>query len=152
MDLVSNVVGGISASQFGGNTKGITAGFDADGSVFEELLNKQINQQNNIGDYVNSSGLNILDLTNSSLIDSSIVNPVKGVEKNNLFDNIKDISTSEVLTMFNSLFESKPSLTDSSNSGLFQFERKLAANQYGKYAKNVITDLNEFVSDAVLSK
>ena len=40
-------------------------------------------------------------------------------------------------------------MTDTSNSGLFNFERKLAATSYDKYAKNIVTDLSEFVADAL---
>ena len=146
MDLVSNFVGGLSASQFGSNTQSATSNFDMNDTTFADLLNKQLNQQDEAVNSISNTALNILDFNNKSSFEATNINPISNV------DNTKDMSTSEVLTMFNSLFESKPTLTDSSNSGLFQFEKKFAASQYGKYARNVITDLNEFVSDAVLSK
>lgn len=160
MDLVSNFVGAISPSMFGNNTQNITPIFDLDDNSFSDILEKQMtkeiekNKPNFIDKLGLSNGINIGDLDGRIIEKDNTFDAVNSVNKyektdfNNL-NNPKDLSTSEVLTFFNSLFESKPTLTDTVNSGLFDFERKIAANQYGKYAKNIVTDLSEFVTDAL---
>ena len=159
MDLVSNFVGSISPSMFGNNTQGIKPSIDFDDNTFSNLLEKQMNKEIEQGkqNFVDSlglpTGINIAELDGSyNERDDKLlaIKPVNEFEKTdfNYVKNPKDLSTSEVLTFFSSLFESKPTLTDTSQSGLFDFERKLAASQYGQYAKNLVTDLSEFVADA----
>ena len=57
-----------------------------------------------------------------------------------------------VVTFFTSLFDSKPTLTDTSSSELFYFERKVAAGKYNRYARNIITDIGEFITDTMKMK
>ena len=153
MNLVSNFVGSISPSMFGNTAQGISPSINLDDNTFSDLLEEQLNKKiEQTTNYVDSLGLptgfNIEDLVNHN---SNTVNTENKFENTDLQSdkNPKDLSTSEVLTFFNSLFESKPTLTDNINSGLFEFELKSAANQYSKYAKNIVTDLSEFVTDTL---
>ena len=43
----------------------------------------------------------------------------------------------------------KTSRTETTNNGVFNFERKTAANFYNRYAKNIITDISEFAENAL---
>ena len=167
MDLVSNFAGSISPSMFGENKQGISPNIDIEDNTFENLLEKQMNKEaeNNINLDNNSAfptGINIADLMSISspqpILDSE--NRLDAIQKIGNTDNTdffegkdtKDMSTSEILTFFNSLFDNKPSMTDSSNSNLFNFEYKVAAGNYDKYAKNIITDIQEFVTDTMKRK
>lgn len=167
MDLVSNFVGSISPSVFGKDAQGINTNIDLDDKTFSDMLEKQMNKnieiERNIPNFKNNFGLSSgidIGVFDGSVpqFDNVVSNTknkfeaIKPIEKSentvfNDFSGAHDLSTSEVVLFFNSLFDSKPSMTDSSNSGLFNFERKIAAGSYEKYAKNVVTDLNEFVSD-----
>jgi hypothetical protein len=62
------------------------------------------------------------------------------------FDINKDMTTDEIITFFPSIFDSKPDIMSNSNNSIFNFEKKLATNSYGKYGKNFVTDLTEFVT------
>ena len=148
MNLVQNFAGEISASMFGGNSQGINPKFDMEDNTFENLLEKQIQngaKENNI--YNIPAGLNIGDVDGYD----SIMNSVKSLDSAEAgkFNNNEKYTTSEVLTFFPSVFDSKPTLTDTTNNGLFDFERKMAANLYGKGARNIVTDISEFVTDAL---
>ena len=158
MDLVSNFVGSISPSMFGGKTQNVTPSVDLEDNTFSNMLDKQIQkemeqtQPNFMETLGLPSNLNIEDFINTSQHIAEIntgapSNTINSIEFNNTDQ--KNMSTSEFLTFFNSFFDSKPTLTDTSNSGLFEFERKLAATQYNKYSRNVVTDINEFVTDAL---
>lgn len=174
MSIVSNFVGSLSPEMFSDSVKGITKNIDMDDTTFSDLLEKQINSnlQKNQQNFINNLGLpsitNIIDADeifsqhnlyankelggNSDMLDS--IKPINESENPSLGSSPeeKDMSTSEVVTFFSSLFDSKPTLTDTSNCGLFNFERKVAAGEYDKYARNIITDLNEFVSDTIKMK
>ena len=164
MNLVSNFVGSISPSMFGNSAQTISQDIDLKDNTFSDMLEKQIqkNIEQEKPNFIESlglpDGLNISEfdgtipqfsIKNIKQIDN--IAPINEIEKTELsnFKNAKDMSTSEVLTFFNSLFESKPTLTDTARTGLFDFERKVAASSYGKYARNIVTDLSEFVSDAL---
>ena len=163
MDLVSNFVGIVSPDILGENNKNVSPNFDLEDKTFSDLLEmqmqKKIEQNTNFTDTIGiPSGFNIIDLTsnnqqlNANTDNKSMpINPINENEKTDFFDfnTRKDFSTSEVLTFFNSLFESKPTMTDTHSSGLFDFERKVAAGSYGKYAKNIVMNLGEFVSDTL---
>lgn len=161
MNLVSNYIGAILPNQIEGAVQGITQGINAVENGFEELLAKQmekIPEQINInisGNIGMPSGLNIGDFdTANPILQNEGMNPVNKVnEIDNSgmpdFKNIKDMTTSEVVTFVTSLFDNKPTLTQTTDTGLFSFERKLAANTYGKYAKGLVTDLQDFVADTL---
>ena len=166
MNMVSNFVGSITPEMFGGNVKGATQNIDLKDTTFSDMLEKQIDkemQQNKLN-LTNSfgfqSGINIGDFDGSHPQFTLKTDDLEAVKSVNEFDNsgsfnmnnAKDMSASEVVTFFNSLFDSKPTMTDTSSSELFDFERKIATNKYNKYAKNIITDLNEFVTDAIKIK
>lgn len=163
MDLVSNFVGSISPHLFGDNNHSITQNIDFGDKTFENILEEQMsknieqNKTNFIDNLGLPSGVYIGDLDGAKPVfdvqnlQDDKVTSINQTENSPLAysKDEKDMSTSEYLTFFKSIFDSKPSLTDTSNSGLFQFERKSAANQYGKYSKNVVTNLSEFVADAI---
>ena len=163
MDLVSNFVGSISPNKLGINTQGITPEFDLDDKTFSDILEKQMQKltEQDKTNYINNlgiqSGIDIGDFDHSVSHFSGnqedrleAINAVNQSENKFFHDmNPQEMSTSEVLTFFRSLFDSKPTMTDTSNSALFDFERRTAASQYSKYAKNIVTDLGEFVSDAL---
>ena len=166
MDLVSNFVGSISPNMFSGNTQSITQNYDLEDTTFSDMLEKQINKEfeqikpNFVESLGLPTGFNIADFDgtipqfkygmNNTENNENKLDTVKPEFENSMSNSDKDnISTSELLTFFNSLFDSKPTLTDTSNSELFQFERKTAANLYSKYAKNVVLDLGEFVADTL---
>ena len=147
MNLVSNFAGEISASMFNGNSQGVTQSLDMDNKTFENLLEKQMqNKIDNINMYDIPAGLNIGDIDGYD----NQVNTVKTVDsaETGKFSNNENYSTSEVLTFFPSVFDSKPNLTGATNK-LFDFERKIAATSYGKGARNIVTDISEFVIDAL---
>ena len=146
MSLVSNFVGEISASMFGGNSvKGVTQKLDMDDNTFENILEKQINSGINRN---SSFGLNIGEIDGYS-------NTVGNVDRTDTDINIEkfntagNYTTSEILTFFPSVFNSKNHLTDVLSNGLYNFERKLAMNSYGKGAINIVTDISDFVTDAL---
>ena len=174
MNAVSNFVGSISPDMFGNNAKSIAQNFDMGDTTFSDLLEKQINkiQQTNQFDFVNSldfyTGINMGDFDgtlpqfgvntnnkfgeNNDMLES--IKPIQESE-NSASVNLKDtknMSSSEVVTFFKSLFDSKPTLADTSTSSLFEFEKKMAAGKYNQYARNIVTDLTEFVSDTMKIK
>ena len=161
MELISNFAGEISASLFGGKTNEMSPNIDLNDSTFSDLLEKKLanNAEEttfniidklgvpaglNIGDFDGNRPIygnnNIQDIITTQTTESTLLGD---------FDKRENFSTSEVLTFFPSLFNNKPTMTSITDSGLFNFERKIAANSYGKYSKNVITDLNEFVTDTL---
>ena len=169
MNIVSNFVGSVSPDMFGNSVKGVTKSVDLGDTTFADLLEKQINNaiQKDKNDFTNGFGIpsvpNVVDTDgtfsqlnvntkqgeNNDMLQS--VKPINESESS-VFKDVKNMSTSEVVTFFNSLFDSKPKITDTSLSELFEFEQKIAAGKYGKYAKNVITDLSEFVTDTIKMK
>ena len=159
MDLVSNLASTMLAKAIEGNSTETTSQVNLNDKTFANLLDKQLNNQleqngqnlvNNLGiPYI--SGIDMGDLDGHNISQLNKIQPVDSYNKDlfNKYESGKDFSMEEVLTLFNPLFDSKPSMADTSNSGLFDFERKTAASQYSKYAKNIITDLSEFVTDAL---
>lgn len=165
MEMISNYVGGISPFQFGKTPNDVTVGFDLNGMSFAELLEKQLQKQfeldgnshllNNIPEV---HGLNIGEFdgimpnygTNN---DNSFekISPVKETENSNLqnFNGKDKLSTSEVLAFFPSLFDTNSLKSLGDKVGLYNFEKRLAADSYGKYAKNIATNLSEFVADTL---
>ena len=169
MNVLSNFVGSISPELFNGGSKNITQNVDLGDTTFSDMLEKQINKdiQQNKENLMNSlnmqTGININDLVtahnpyesfniHSDKVDG--IKPLNEAEKTFYYDlnNTEGKSTSEVVTFFKSLFDSKPTMTDTSSSGVFDFERKIAAGKYDRYAKNIVTDLNEFVTDTIKMK
>lgn len=165
MDLVSNFVGIVSPSLFGeNNSQGISKDYDLGDKTFADLLEKQMRQniEQNKPNFVEtlglSTGFNIadfIDIPNQAAVNTeNAFDKIKAVNEteNQSMTNLntkKENSTSEVLTFFNSLFDSKPTLTDTSKSNLFNLERKIATGSYGKYARNIVTNLGEFVIDTL---
>ena len=153
MSLVSNFIGEISSFQFGGKPS-ITPNFDLNDQTFSELLAKQmsVKQEENLNNYMSLMGLPAgfdLQNLNSAESDNSINSVQPSSKTSDINSSEECVTNSEMLTFFTSLFDDKPGLADTSDKGLFNFERKLAANSYGKYAKDVITDVAEFVEDAL---
>ena len=170
MNLVSNFIGSISPEMFNTNAQGLIQGIDLGDTTFSDLLEKQLNNaQNNNPNTIQSIGFpsgvnNIVDIDGGFLqgvnfrgnkeVQNDMLESVKPINESesSVFKDVKNMSTSEVVTFFNSLFDSKPKITDTSQSELYEFEKKIAAGKYGKYAKNVITDLSEFVTDTIRMK
>ena len=169
MNLVSNFIGSVSPEMFNNNAQGLFQGINLGDTTFSDLLEKQLNNaQNNDSNTIQSLGFpsginNIVDIDGvgsqgirfkvNGEVQNDMSESIKSVsesEKSAFRDlnNPKNMSTSEVVTFFSSLFDSKPTMADTSSNGLFNFERKTAANLYNKYAKNIVTDINEFVTDA----
>ena len=160
MDLISNFAGEISSTLFEGKNKELAPNIDMDDTTFSDLLEKQLNNiKEHSFDISNQisvpSGLNIGEFEGTNPVfnaeDLKNTKIMKSTENSNLenFNKKGEFTTSEILTFFPSLFNNKPTMTDTSNSGLFNFERKIAANSYDKYAKNIVTDLSEFVTDTM---
>ena len=159
MSLLSNYIGEISPAQFGNGQNG-TSNVDLNDTTFSDLLEKQMNvsNDNNINPTGNFSGFDIGLLDGVSPIfetnkiqEHAVVNKAES-SGFNFFSNLKEYTTSDVITFFPSLFDSKPTLTQTQSNGLFDFERKVAATSYGQYAKNIVTDLQEFVTDTMKAR
>ena len=169
MNLVSNFIGSISPEMFNNHAQGLLQGIDLGDTAFSDLLEKQLNNaQNNNSNTMQSLGFpssvnNVVDIDGGVFqvvnfrgneeVQNDMLESIKPISESENsafreFNNPKNMSTSEVVTFFSSLFDSKPTMTDTSSNGLFDFERKTAANLYNKYAKNIVTDINEFVTDA----
>ncbi len=172
MSTVSNFVGSISPEMFGDSINKAVQNVDMEDTTFSDMLEKQINNIKNQAtfditkDLGLPSGVNIIDLAESALPQNNInikmgdnnmsesVKPVNETDESvsRYMNEPKNMSTSEVVTFFNSLFDSKPSMADTETNGLFDYEKKLAAGEYSKYAKNIVTDLSEFVTDTIRMK
>ena len=155
MSLVSNYIGTISPSQF---VKGSPATeFDLNDTTFSDLLDKQmqgINSQSDglegtLGSIGIPSGFQIQDLNPTELTEKAfdqveaVGEKIKTQTDNSPLTE-KETTSSEILTFFSSLLDTPQNSTD---SNLMNFARKQAANFYGKYSQNVITNVNEFVED-----
>ena len=159
---------------FGESAKNTLQGINLGDTTFSDLLEKQMNnlkgnEPNIINGFAFPSGINnIVDIDggfspfnaganiktgeNADMLESiKQINSTENTDFKNSY-NKKDLSTSEVVTFFPSLFDSKPTLTDTSSSELFDFERKVAAGKYDKYARNIVTDIGEFVADTMKIK
>ena len=153
MSFVSSYIGGISATQFGGENK-VSVNFDMDNSVFEELLLKQMETkpseaQNFIMDSLGMPpGLDIevLDIPTNDNFDSAI-KPVEQTLDANLADK-KEISSSEYSNLFNS-FLGKGTDFINQKADLLDFAKRNATTIYSKCSGNVVTGLGEFISDAL---
>ena len=163
MDLVSNYIGSLSSAQLGNKSDGNNLGIDLNDNTFENILNNQMNKAMDdntfkiTGELGIPAGLDIGDFDGTKPIfkvdtenKTDVIKQINNTD-NSQFQNFKsnDFSASEVLTFFSSIFDIKPTMTQTTDSGLFSFERKLAANSYGKYARDIVTNLTEFVSDAL---
>ena len=143
MNLASNFIGNISSSQFGGNI-GLKPDMDLDDKTFSNILDDKmnVNQANPIENIGAPQGFNILDLeTNNTNIGS--VNKISET-----VNDLKDMTTSELITFITSPLE-KVLASHNTHNQLYNFARKHAANFYEKHAGNVVTNLGEFVSDAL---
>lgn len=159
MSLESNIVGSISSEKISGKQVTVSPDFDLNDKTFSDILDKQIDNKINPAEKVNSgvpNGFNIDELISMQQANitrateqasaATSINPIN-------FDELisKDeehaVTNSEMLTFFSSLFD-KDSGTNLHN-GIGNFVRKQAANIYGKCAGSVVTDLGEFVSDAL---
>ena len=169
MNMVSGFIGTISPEMFGGNNQSATQNINLKDTTFSDMLEKQINEEmtQNKPNLTNSIGIQSgIDIGNFDGVSPKFdintainnyedsfesVKPVKEFDNSAFYNpnNTQDKSASEVVTFFKSVFDTKPTMTDTANSGLFTYERKIAADSYGRYAKNIITDINEFVSDAL---
>lgn len=168
MNIVSNFIGSVSPEMFSDGVKSLTQNIDLGDTTFSDLLEKQINNlQKNEKDFMYGFGLptdiavgNAENVNTNLGVDlgvndmSEAIRPINEQESSVFRDlsNPKNMSTSEVVTFFNSLFDSKPTIADTSDSGLFNFERKMAAGRYNQYARNIVTDINEFVTDTMKIK
>lgn len=159
MDLVSNLANTVLSKAMEGNSQENTAQIDLNDETFSNLLDKQLNNrlEQNGKNFVDTlgipsiSGINLGEYDGHNIGQTDLVQPVNEFDnaQSEKFKSGKDFSMEEVLTLFSPIFESKPNMAEVTNNGIFDFERKTAANLYNRYAKNVITDLSEFVSDAL---
>lgn len=150
MSLVSNFVGGISASQFGGSGK-VSPDFDLNDTTFSDLLEKQLNTKPES----DSSGIaGMLGMPSGFPIENAdFAEPVESIESAAQVDNQgieqeDGTTTSEMLTFYSSMLDNNLE-NQNSHTRIFDFARKQAANFYQKYSGNIVTDLQEFVSDAL---
>ena len=171
MSVVSNFVGSISPELFSTGGKNVNQNVDLGDTTFSDILEKQItkdmqrNRENLMKSIGMQSGININDLVtaqnpygmNSDIKTDNKMEAIQAINEtdgsfHHDMSNPESMSTSEVVTFFKSLFDSKPTMADTSSSGLFDYERKIAAGKYDRYAKNIVTDLNEFVTDTIKMK
>ncbi len=150
MSLVSNFVGGISASQFGGSGK-VSPDFDLNDTTFSDLLEKQLNTRPEN----DSSGITgMLGMPSGFPIENAdFPEPVESTKAAEVIEtpNVNpenETTTSEMLTFYSSMLDNNPE-NQNSHTQIFDFARKQAANFYQKYSGNMVTDLQEFVSDAL---
>lgn len=127
MSLVSNFIGGITSPFGTGGIKGNS--FDINDTAFAELLEKQL-----------KNGINEkFDI--SSIFPSEKAENINPISKEN-----PSVTTSEVITFF-----SPYSQADNSNDGfaqeLIDFSKRTAAKAYNKFSKNLVVNLEDFVSD-----
>lgn len=171
MSTVSNFVGTISPEMFGDSINKAVQNVDLDDTTFSDMLEKQINNVKNQANFDVTkdlglpSGINIMDLTESALpqydtntrMGDNMLETVKPVNETDeavfrYMNDTKNMSTPEVVTLFSSLFDKKPTIIDDESNGLIDFEKKIAAGEYNRYAKNIVTDLTEFVTDTMKIK
>ena len=161
MSLASNLVNTISKSQIG--AKQITAApdFDLNDKTFSNILDKQMEGINDVQKNENSqklgipNGFTIDELISMQQIDNKTItaqNSTEAVNPINFDDLISkneesEISNSEMLGFFTSLFDKHANFNN--NNVIYNFARKQASNFYGRCAGNVVTDLAEFVTDAL---
>ncbi len=153
MSILSNFVGGISAFMFERNSaQESNHKLDINNNTFENTLNEARNKMESLNSTApekrkSSFSINIGEMDGYNTIDKiNKSNTDNNIEKFNKSDNY---TTSEILTFFPSVFNSKQHLMDASNHGLFNFEKKLATSSYMKGARNIVTDVSEFVEDAL---
>ena len=120
---------------------------------FAQLLNERINhygEQNNwlslfgieaTKPIFENSGFNIQDLISS-------VNQVGSYIQKIDLNPINQITTSEMMTFMSSPFDSHNS-ENHSNNNIFNYIKRSAVNTYNKCASSAITNLTEFVKDAM---
>ena len=159
MDLVSNLASTMLSKAIEGN-KEVTSQVDLNDNTFANMLDKQLNNQleqngqnfiNNLG-IPSISGLDLGELDGHNLESQfKAIKPTDDLDINlqAKYNSGKDFSMEEVLTLFNPLFDTKPLMAETTNNGVFNFERKTAANFYNRYAKNIITDISEFAENAL---
>ena len=162
MSLVSNFIGGISSSQFGG-AKGLAQSFDLNDTTFSDLLEKQMQvkpkeDENNIFGMLGiPAGFEIepVDFSEKAIDQTEAVGAKTEVEQSedssqsySPFDLNKDgeVTNSEMMTFFSSLLDSGDEGKEA-RSEVFDFAKKQAANLYNQYSKSVVTDIKEFVED-----
>ena len=143
MDFVSNLANTVLTKAIEGAASESASKVDLNDQTFANLLDKQLNNQleQNGQNFINTlgipsiSGLDMGELDGHNLANQS--GSVKSIDSYDSaqiekFNSGKDYSMEEVLTLFSPLFENKPTMADTANTGLFEFERKTAANQYKK--------------------
>ena len=159
MSLVSNFIGGISATNFG-NISDVSNSFDLNDTTFSDILNKQMaTDDENISQGI--SGLlgvpagfiidgidyseKVIDQLEASGEQLKIEND--GSLINSDFNENSEMTTSEVATFFTSLLENDFA-HNKQHSDLFNFAQKQASNLYYKFGRTMVMNLEEFVSDA----
>lgn len=158
MSLSSNFIGSISPEKIGGKQVTVAPDFDLNDKTFSDILDKQMDDKTQVNKTNNAipNGFNIDELISMQQANNAkaaerhtSTNPINPINFDDLIskDDEHAISNSEMLTFYTSLFD-KNSETNLHN-GIGNFVRKQAANFYGKCAGNVITDIGEFVSDAL---
>ena len=164
MSLVSNFIGGISGLNGITNGQNVTSvGLDINDTTFAELLKKQLSAAEETqpssglaGTFGIPAGMQIdgMDGTEFSekafdqaeALDAKSDNDENN--QNNIMDlnNDGDVTSSEMLTFFSSLLDNNTAGQEA-RSELFDFARKQAANFYNKYSKDVVSNLEDLVSD-----
>ncbi len=153
MSLASNFVNTISHAQLGAKPVSVAPDSDLNDKTFSDILDKQIEGINKsqtieqsglpkgftIDELISMQQANKTTVTQES---TAAVNPISFDELISKEDS--NISNSEMLGFFTSLFDKH-----AENNVIYNFARKQASNFYGKCAGNVVTDLAEFVTDAL---
>lgn len=151
MSLVSNFVGGISAAQFGGSGK-VSPDFDLNDTTFSDLLEKHINTkpENEATGIAGMLGMpSGFPIENADFAESDeMIKAASQIENKGIASEENNTTTSEMLTFYSSMLDNNLENQNSHNR-IFDFARKQAANFYHKYSGNIVTDLQEFVSDAL---
>lgn len=151
MSLVSNFVGGISAAQFGGSGK-VSPDFDLNDTTFSDLLEKHLNTkpENETSGIAGMLGMpSGFPIENADFAEpEEMVKATNQVENQDISTEENDTTTSEMLTFYSSMLDNNLE-NQNSHTQIFDFARKQAANFYQKYSGNMVTDLQEFISDAL---
>jgi len=142
MNLIEELVNQISTPGLGGITK--PQGFDQNDNTFEKLLMQQMNEGMNIE--MNS---NVQSIGNMGAPAGFVIEPLDAPES---VAKIEPIDTSDVQIKeidMDDYITNQIKHPNENNKGFLDFAQKHAANAYNAFAGKYVTDLKEFIGDAV---
>jgi len=154
MSLVENLINQISTKELGGITK--PSGFDMNDDTFAKLLEKELNA--NIEE--TQTGI----MGNLGVPAGFFIQPAEGIEfAQDVQDQLEALGesklTNEVVSEpfemkeldMSDFFSNLLKASTNSNSEFMNFARKRAADSYGVFGKNFVSDIKEFADDIASS-